>query len=1180
MRRLLLALMMCLSPVAALAQSEDDRSFLTALLEDNLSGFGRTVRITGFAGALSSRATFDQMTIADYTGVWITLRGGALQWNRPALLSGRIEISEMTAAEIDLPRIPSGGETTGRTARSFSLPELPVSVSIGIIRADRVRIGAPVLGTAAEVSLDGSMQLAGGEGSADLTIARIDDRKGSLSLSGSYANATRQLQLDLLADEGADGIAATLLGIPGRPAMSLAVHGAGPIDDFAADIALSTDGVRRVAGSVVLSATKAEGATDPVRSFRADLSGDIAPLLLPDYRAFFGEALTLKAEGSRKPDGSLTLSAFDLTSRALNMSGSLSLLASGLPSRADLAVRLGIDDRTAILLPLPGTPTSVTGGDLRLGFDAARGDGWTLDGRLSGLTREGFRLATVRLDGSGRIARSGQGGLAANSIGGSLSFAAGGIVLDDTAYAAAVGPFLAGKTRFIWQTDKPLALRNLAVTGQGYALSGNTDIGGLDSDFGLTGDVALRIRDLTRLSELVGRPLAGGATLTIDGTASPLTRAFDVTAVAEGSDLSLSQPELDRLLSGSSRITASVRRDATGTTIRSLTVTATSLTGSAAGRLGTDTADITADLAFSDLSVLGPAYNGAMTASARIVEADGIRRITGTGTANGLRVGQAQIDRVLAGQSTLTFDASQRDGLITINAFRLANPQTSIDATGRPTPTGTRIDLNGRLADMGLLAPDFPGPLTVAGSAQQSPQGWVLDLSGTGPGATRATVTGSIAGDFATADLALKGSVQSAILNPLLEPRNISGPVSFDLRMNGRPGMAALSGRAALTGGRLVAPTFGLSLTGLTVTADLAGGRASVAADAAVTGGGRVTVTGPVALVAPYDAGLAIALNRIRLRIPSLYDARLSGTLSLNGALLGGARIGGSIDLEQAEIQVPSTGLGAAGFTGDILHRRDTAAVRETRRRAGLEGAEARADTSQSRPFALDITVNAPSRLFVRGRGLDAEMGGSLRLTGSSDAVLPIGQFDLIRGRLDLLGKRLTIDEGHVQLQGALTPDIRFAASSESDGITATVLIEGPANEPAIRFTSSPDLPEEEVVARLLFGRGLTTISPFQAAQLASAIATLSGRGGLGVVGRLRTSFGLDDLDVTSSQDGTFGLRAGKYISAKAYTELAVGSDGKTEVTINLDVTKDVTLRGTVASDGQTGLGVFLERDY
>src|SRR5690606_19246026 len=111
MRRLLLSLAICLLPLAALSQedaaeTERDRDFLTAYLEDHLSSLGRIVRIEGFRGALSSRATFDELTIADDEGVWITVRNGAIGWKRSALLAGRVEISEMSAAEIDLPRAP------------------------------------------------------------------------------------------------------------------------------------------------------------------------------------------------------------------------------------------------------------------------------------------------------------------------------------------------------------------------------------------------------------------------------------------------------------------------------------------------------------------------------------------------------------------------------------------------------------------------------------------------------------------------------------------------------------------------------------------------------------------------------------------------------------------------------------------------------------------------------------------------------------------------------------------------------------------------------------------------------------------------------------------------------------------------------------------------------------------
>ena len=159
-------------------------------------------------------------------------------------------------------------------------------------------------------------------------------------------------------------------------------------------------------------------------------------------------------------------------------------------------------------------------------------------------------------------------------------------------------------------------------------------------------------------------------------------------------------------------------------------------------------------------------------------------------------------------------------------------------------------------------------------------------------------------------------------------------------------------------------------------------------------------------------------------------------------------------------------------------------------------------------------------------------------------------------------------------------PFIRIAASTESDGVTSSVLIEGLVNDPTVSFTSSPQLPQEEVLSRLLFGRGLETLSAFQAAQLAGAVASLAGKGGEGIVAKLRKGFGLDDLDVRTADDGTASLRAGKYIARNVYSEIEVDQDGKSQIQLNLDVTDSVTLRGRASSDGTTGIGIVLEKDY
>jgi translocation and assembly module TamB len=117
------------------------------------------------------------------------------------------------------------------------------------------------------------------------------------------------------------------------------------------------------------------------------------------------------------------------------------------------------------------------------------------------------------------------------------------------------------------------------------------------------------------------------------------------------------------------------------------------------------------------------------------------------------------------------------------------------------------------------------------------------------------------------------------------------------------------------------------------------------------------------------------------------------------------------------------------------------------------------------------------------------------------------------------------------------------------------------------------------VLARLLFGRGIDEITPLQAAQLASAVATLAGRG-TGFTERLRQNIGLDDLDLTTTDDGGTALRAGKYLSENIYTDLTVDSEGETELNLNFDITPSFTVRGGVQNDGDTSLGIFFERDY
>jgi len=319
------------------------------------------------------------------------------------------------------------------------------------------------------------------------------------------------------------------------------------------------------------------------------------------------------------------------------------------------------------------------------------------------------------------------------------------------------------------------------------------------------------------------------------------------------------------------------------------------------------------------------------------------------------------------------------------------------------------------------------------------------------------------------------------------------------------------------------------------------------------------------------------------VRDPELYETSVAGQIGINGPLSGGARIAGTLTLGQTDVQVPSSGVSALGDLPDVVHIGQSGTVQQTLDRAGVTPADENASAAGPRgpAWPLDITVNAPSRIFIRGRGLDAELGGSLTLGGTTDNIIPTGQFALVRGRLDILQQRFELAEGVATLQGDFTPFIRLVAETEArTGTEIRIIVEGPADAPDVSFESTPQLPQDEVLAQLIFGRDLADISPLQAVQLAAAVGTLAGRGGGGLIGDFRQGLGLDDFDVTTDDEGNAAVRAGAYISENVYTDVIINSEGETEINLNLDITNEITARGTVDQDGDTSIGIFFDRDY
>ncbi|MBP0481183.1 translocation/assembly module TamB domain-containing protein [Sagittula salina] len=758
----------------------------------------------------------------------------------------------------------------------------------------------------------------------------------------------------------------------------------------------------------------------------------------------------------------------------------------------------------------------------------------------------------------------------------------------------AIDPLLAGQSRVVLDATREeggrYVLSSFDYRGVGrVTLDGTASGTGLD-DLEIDGRVQAQLSDLAPLSGLAGRSLSGSAQADVTLYGTLMQGPLAVSGSASSQQVSVLMPAVDPLFAGALDLRISAERDAlglirvdrlalTGPVQAGFTGTVAGLTKGqlqVQGRLTGEAPNLGALRRLSGQNLSGSLQ---FDADIDVMQPDGPVAVNGQLTAVNLGIGNPTLDPFLRGTTRVDLDV-QRSAGGALRIERLTVDGASINGavSGSLASDSAALTLNASVSGVERLMPDLPGTVSLRGTAGHSGGDWRVDLEGSGPGGIGARVNGTIAQSFGTMNLDITGSAPLALANARLAPQVVSGVLTIDLAVRGAPALSSVSGRVSTSGARFAAPAYDISVEDLSGGVTLAGGRADLDLSGRLSTGGTLRISGPVGLSAPFPAQLVVDLGDAGLRKADLFETTANGRITIDGGLTGGARIAGRIDLGQVEVRVPSLGPSYRSLDG-LRHEDMPQDVQRTLLFAGLSKTQ-KSTSAPLPPFPLDVTVSAPNRIFVRGRGLDAELGGSLRLRGTTADIVPVGQFDLIRGRLDLLGRRLDLTTGEVSMRGSFTPYVNFAATTVVEDTEITIALRGEVSQPELTVSSSPDLPQDEALAFFLFGRGVDTLSPLQAVQLAAAIRTLSGEGGLGLQDSIRSGLGVDNLDLGTADDGTVQASVGKYISEKIYTEATVDADGNSTVNLNLTLTPSVTVRGRVGSDGTSGLGVFFERDY
>lgn len=478
-------------------------------------------------------------------------------------------------------------------------------------------------------------------------------------------------------------------------------------------------------------------------------------------------------------------------------------------------------------------------------------------------------------------------------------------------------------------------------------------------------------------------------------------------------------------------------------------------------------------------------------------------------------------------------------------------PALSIDITARIADAMASLDgkINSRALSAGSITARLPVTLSL--------QPFAFTLPNTGLDA-KAVLRGNLS--------ALSGFLPVGL--------TLSGNTNLDASATGNPMAPATSGVLTISGGKLRDSGTGIALQNITLKGRFDNDAIAIdsltARDArrgTLTANGRLTLA-PASW--PIDATLKMIdidpFTRSAAAISTLpvIDGVLDADLRLSGAR-NSYLLAGSLGSDKLDITLPAT------FSSSVPQL--NVVEKRQKKTSSVPGLDA---------LRLDVTANIPRQIFVRGWGLDAEFGGKIAISGTAENPVANGSLQSLRGRYEEFGRKFTLARARLDFIGAIPPSpyLDIIAETKVDGITAQVVLGGSASKPKVTFTSTPALPQEDVLSHILFGKDRANISPTQAIQMAQTLQRFSGGGqGLDPLGKLRSGFGLDDLSVDSNEEGGTSVGAGKYLSDDVYLQVGGGDKGG-EAKVQIELTPNIKVESEVGQDARAGGGLFWEWEY
>ncbi len=424
----------------------------------------------------------------------------------------------------------------------------------------------------------------------------------------------------------------------------------------------------------------------------------------------------------------------------------------------------------------------------------------------------------------------------------------------------------------------------------------------------------------------------------------------------------------------------------------------------------------------------------------------------------------------------------------------------------------------------------------------------------------------------------LKGDLDLMAVNLLLDNdlHEFEGRLLLDTRLDGNQDAPELFGSIQMVDGAYENAIAGTELRAVNATLEGEGTILTLASASLQTpGGGGISASGHL------DWRKAQTSDRDAIRLDlKASDAQLVNRTDVAGEINGDIAVDGHFkDIwVKGEIEVAPLNINISAAGGSSIPSIDLVDVN-----AVPEDQQQDAETAMP-TVHLDLRIFTEQQAYLRGRGLDTELHGEIRLSGTTAEPSYIGEFNTRRGRLDILNKRFTLTDGQVRFSNDVI-GLNITGAYSAEGFDYEVRVSGTSEEPKLQLSSTPALPEDQILSRLIFGKSVQQISAFQAIRLAAAVNSLRSGSSFDPIDNMRERLGIDSLTVDGDVgQGDVSVGVGKYLNDRVYLELERSTNSNLpqpwQSTVQIELTPLLTLKGGTGESGSGGAELLWARDY